>query len=340
MKAVVCEEKHMGSRAVVVVCKDREVARKRFGVTDGRAGLITTRTGRPFFDEKRQPGVEESLLQQLIGAAQKSGLWESLETDWLCLDCEIMPWSVKAQELLVSQYAASGRAGVMTLSPAYEALEDCPQAGLPEFQALKERTLSRLCQVSNFNQAYSRYCWSVQSIQDIRLAPFHILASEGQVHHERDHAWHMDTIRSLCMEPDEHPSLFVTANRIVNLDSESEVAEVTDWWLKLTRYGGEGMVVKPLHFTEKNGTRLIQPAMKCRGPEYLRLIYGPEYLLPENLKRLRYRTTNAKRSLCAREFSLGIEGLKRFVRREPLRRVHECVLGVLALESEPVDPRL
>ena len=40
------------------------------------------------------------------------------------------------------------------------------------------------------------------------------------------------------------------------------------------------------------------------------------------------------------EFALGIEGLERFVRKEPLRRVHECVFGVLALESEPVDPRL
>ncbi len=340
VKAVVCEEKHMGSRAVVVVCKDREMARKRFGVTYGRDGLITTRTGRPFFDEKRQPGVEEALLQQLIGAAQKSGLWESLKTDWLCLDCEIMPWSVKAQELLVSQYAATGRAGVMTLSPAYEALERCPQANLPEFQALKERTLNRLNHVSNFQEAYSRYCWSVRSIQDIRLAPFHILASEGHVHHERDHAWHMEKIEALCKYPEEYPSLFATAYRIVNLDSESEVAATTEWWLKLTRSGGEGMVVKPLQFTERNGTRLIQPAMKCRGPEYLRLIYGPEYLLPENLKRLRYRTTNAKRSLAAREFALGIEGLKRFVGREPLRRVHECVLGVLALESEPVDPRL
>jgi protein phosphatase len=48
----------------------------------------------------------------------------------------------------------------------------------------------------------------------------------------------------------------------------------------------------------------------------------------------------AKRALAAREFALGLEALERFVAHEPLRRVHECVLGVLALESEPVDPRL
>ena len=84
----------------------------------------------------------------------------------------------------------------------------------------------------------------------------------------------------------------------------------------------------------------LQPAVKCRGREYLRIIYGPEYTLPEHLERLRERGVSGKRSLALREFALGIEGLERFVQREPLRRVHECVFGVLALESEPVDPRL
>jgi protein phosphatase len=85
---------------------------------------------------------------------------------------------------------------------------------------------------------------------------------------------------------------------------------------------------------------LLQPAIKCRGREYLRIIYGPEYTLPEHLDRLRERGLSSKRSLALREFALGIEGLERFVQGEPLRRVHECVFGVLALESEPVDPRL
>ena len=80
--------------------------------------------------------------------------------------------------------------------------------------------------------------------------------------------------------------------------------------------------------------------MKCRGREYLRIIYGPEYTAQENLERLRSRGLATKRSLALREFALGVEALERFVRHEPLRRVHECVFGVLALESEPVDPRL
>jgi len=100
------------------------------------------------------------------------------------------------------------------------------------------------------------------------------------------------------------------------------------------------MVVKPLDFVARGRHGIVQPAIKCRGPEYLRIIYGLEYTLPEHLERLRSRGLSVKRSLALREFTLGVEALERFVRREPLRRVHECVFGVLALESEPVDPRL
>jgi PNKP (polynucleotide 5'-kinase/3'-phosphatase) family adenylyltransferase-like protein len=100
------------------------------------------------------------------------------------------------------------------------------------------------------------------------------------------------------------------------------------------------MVVKPMGFVSRGRRGLVQPGVKCRGREYLRIIYGPEYDASENLGRLRSRSLAAKRSLALREFALGIEGLERFVQREPLRRVHECVFGVMALESEPVDPRL
>ena len=134
--------------------------------------------------------------------------------------------------------------------------------------------------------------------------------------------------------------LFTTPHRVVDLADPSSEAEATAWWLELTEKGGEGMVVKPLSFVALGRRGLLQPAVKCRGREYLRIIYGPEYTRPENLERLRARGLNAKRSLALREFALGIEGLERFVRKEPLRRVHECAFGVLALESEPVDPRL
>ncbi|GAB2865003.1 hypothetical protein JOD27_005675 [Lentzea nigeriaca] len=108
------------------------------------------------------------------------------------------------------------------------------------------------------------------------------------------------------------------------------------WWEELTEAGGEGMVVKPL----ANLTRRAQPGVKVRGREYLRIIYGPDYTEPANLARLRKRGLGRKRGLALREYALGIEALERVARGEPLWRVHECVFGVLALESEPVDPRL
>jgi protein phosphatase len=127
---------------------------------------------------------------------------------------------------------------------------------------------------------------------------------------------------------------------VVDLADAASEAAATAWWTELTAAGGEGMVVKPLEFVATGRRGLVQPAVKCRGPEYLRIIYGPEYTEPANLERLRQRGLGAKRSLALREFALGVEALERFVRGEPLRRVHECVFGVLALESEPVDPRL
>lgn len=134
--------------------------------------------------------------------------------------------------------------------------------------------------------------------------------------------------------------MFATPYKIVHLNDEAAVEEATEWWLQLTAGGGEGMVVKPYHFIEKGKKGLIQPAVKVRGKEYLRVIYGPEYDTPANITRLNSRGLSAKRSPALREFSLCIEGLERFVNKEPLRRVHECAFGVLALESEPVDPAL
>jgi protein phosphatase len=192
--------------------------------------------------------------------------------------------------------------------------------------------------------AYREYCWPVESLDDIRLAPFHLLATEGMTHTDKDHIWHMETISKYCVSEDcgenKNSIVIATPYLIVDTMSEDSVAGGVAWWEKLTAEGGEGMVVKPLDFIAEGMKGRVQPAMKCRGAEYLRIIYGPEYLLPENLPRLKSRSLGKKRSLAMREFALGIESLERFCRKEPFYRVHECVFGVLAMESEPVDPRL
>jgi protein phosphatase len=192
--------------------------------------------------------------------------------------------------------------------------------------------------VGQFVAAYRQYCCPVASLTDLKLAPFHLLASEGPVHTDKDHVWHMDTLAKVCREDPE--LLLATSYKVVEVTDPDQVAEGAGWWAKLTGRGGEGMVVKPLDFILRGKRGLAQPAVKCRGREYLRLIYGPDYTADENLSRLRRRGLGHKRPLALGEFALGVEGLERFVHREPLRRVHECVFGVLALESEPVDPRL
>lgn len=341
---VICEEKHMGSRSVVVLCRDAEVARRRFGVVGEDIGVITTRTGRRFFENV---DMEQNLLRRIVAAADKAKLWDELASDWMVLDCELMPWSAKAQDLLRRQYAPVGAAARTSLGYAVENLDKLPPdlATSSNDEALAARTANdflaatqlRLTMADQYVDAYRRYCWSVQSLDDYKLAPFHLLASEGAVHTDKDHVWHMHKLAELA----EHdPVLVATPFRVVDLQDSVSRAAAVEWWEELVGKGGEGMVVKPLSFIARDAKGLLQPALKCRGPEYLRIIYGPEYSREENLARLRQRGLAAKRGLALREFSLGIEALHRFIDRDPLRQVHECVFGVLAFESEPVDPRL
>jgi protein phosphatase len=333
--AVICEEKHMGSRAVVVACRDEDAARRRFGVVGEGTGVVVTRTGRRFFDD---PAVERALLGILGRALERSGAWERLATDWVVLDAELMPWSAKAQGLIRDQYAAVSAAAGGALPETVAAVARAAERGI-DVAPLAARAADRASLAAQYTAAWRRYCWPVAGVTDLRLAPFHVLATQGAVHADKDHRWHMETAAAVCAA-DDSGVLFTTAHRVVDLTDPASEAGATAWWEAVTEQGGEGMVVKPLDFVARGPRGLLQPAVKCRGREYLRIIYGPEYTLPEHLERLRSRGLQAKRSLALREFALGIEGLERFVRGEPLRRVHECVFGVLALESEPVDPRL
>lgn len=324
----------MGSRAVVVVCRDEATAAERFGVDTGETGAISTRTGRPFFDDAART---EGALTRVRAAAERAGLWDELETGWLVLDCELLPWSAKAMPLIQSQYAAVGAAGRAGLEATVAVLEQGAARGLDLFH-LRAATRERLDLVDRYTEAYRRYVWPVDTLADLRLAPFHVLAAESGVFVDRPHDWHLGIVDRLV---DADPDWFRrTERRFVDLSDPAAVTEATDWWESMTAAGGEGMVVKPQSFVAMGPKGLIQPGIKCRGREYLRIIYGPEYTSPSQLARLRSRNLSRKRGLAVREFSLGVEGLERFVAREPLYRVHECAFSVLALESEAVDPRL
>ena len=329
-----CEEKHMGSRAIVVICKDEEVAGQRFGLSGAGPGACYTRTGRRFFDDD---ALEAEFLHRVGSAIAQAGLWDELDTGWMLLDCELMPWSARAQQLLQEQYAAVGAAARVSLDAVVAALERA-SANQVDVGSWLETYQARAQRVARYIDAYRAYCWPVASLDGLKLAPFHLLATEGVVHHGQTHLWHLEMLARLNeADPD---LLHPTAHQLVDLNDERSLREATSWWEEKTGAGGEGMVVKPLDFVAQGPRGLLQPALKCRGREYLRIIYGPEYTTPDHLAQLRQRHLKPKQSLARREFSLGLEALERFVQGEPLRRVHECVFGVLALESERVDPRL
>ncbi|MFJ9580458.1 polynucleotide kinase-phosphatase [Streptomyces sp. NPDC101191] len=336
---VVCEEKHMGSRAVALVCRDADVAAERFGVAaaDGVTGALHTRTGRPFFDDRE---TTEQVLARLRAAIGAAGLWEELDTDWLLLDGELMPWSLKSAGLLRSQYAAVGAASRAVFPGALGALEQAVARGVSGLDELLGRQRERASDAVAFTDAYRRYCWPTEGLEGVRFAPFQVLAARGRslaaVPHDEQLAW-LDRL----VEHDPTGLVQVTRRLVVDPADEKSVAAGVDWWLEMTAAGGEGMVVKPLASVAR-GTdgRVVQPGVKVRGREYLRIIYGPEYTRPDNLERLRNRFLGHKRSLALREYALGLEALDRLAEGEPLWRVHEAVFAVLALESEPVDPRL
>ncbi|MFF4605109.1 polynucleotide kinase-phosphatase [Streptomyces sp. NPDC001339] len=389
VREVVCEEKHMGSRAVALVCRDESAAVERFGVPKGVSGALYTRTGRPFFDD---PQPAERILRRVRECVTEAGLWEELETDWLLLDAELMPWSLKATGLLRKQYAAVGAASGAAFPGVLGALEAAAARGV-EVGPLLDRQRDRAADAAAFTEAYRRYCWRVGAdtpdgamvngaapdgatangaipdgateqaeeqdertaglgeLDGVRLAPFQILAVQGRSLAALPHTDQLALIDRMAAAeaavisragtPD-GPGLLATTRRIiVDTEDEQSVAAGIRWWLELTEAGGEGMVVKPVQALVRQADgRLVQPGVKCRGREYLRIIYGPEYTRPENLRRLRVRHLGHKRSLALREYALGLEALDRLADGEPLWRVHEAVFAVLALESEPVDPRL
>ncbi|MER7015094.1 polynucleotide kinase-phosphatase [Saccharopolyspora sp. NPDC000359] len=326
---VLCEEKHMGSRAVVLVRRDDSAG--RFGIEG--PGVVHTRTGRPFFG----PEQEAELLAGVRAAVTSAGLWDELDSDWLLLDAELMPWSAKAGALITEQYASVGAAAEAVLPPALEALTAAAERGV-EISDLLAKTGARAGNAGAYRDAYRRYCWPTEGLRGVRLAPFQLLATEGRTYHRREHSWHLALADRLVRAD---PEVFAATRRFaVDTTDPASTAAGTAWWEELTGAGGEGMVVKPAANLTRGHRGLAQPGVKVRGREYLRIIYGPDYTEPDNLDRLRQRALGRKRGLATREYALGLEALERLARGEPLWRVHECVFAVLALESEPVDPRL
>lgn len=337
VKEVICQEKHMGSRAVMIICQSAEKARLRFQSDGEELGVVYTRTGRRFFNDAK---LEKEFINRVHDALDQLNWWHEFNTTWFIFDCELMPWNFKAQQLLQEQYGAVGTAAENSLRQVNDLLRQMKEQGKedPALTGLTERYNQYAQNTDRFIETYQRYCWPVQSIRDLKVAPFCLLATESKVHSDKPHEWHM---RELAKLREVDPEIFLaTKYTKVDLNDENSLAKGENFWLDLTANGGEGMVVKPQDYIVKGKKGILQPALKCRGPEYLRIIYGVNYNQADQLERLRQRSVNKKRSLAIKEFALGMEALNRFVDNKPLYQIHECTFGVLALESDPVDPRL
>jgi protein phosphatase len=155
------------------------------------------------------------------------------------------------------QYAAVGAAATAAVPTAIEALERAEQRGVSSAGVL-DRLRAREARAAAFVEAYRRYSWIVESVDDIRVAPFHLLASSGKTYVDQDHVWHMQTLRQLATA---NTKLFVeTAFTEVKLSDPASEEQATKWWEEMTTRGGEGMVVKPKDFIARGKRGLVQPA--------------------------------------------------------------------------------
>lgn len=314
IERLIVQEKHMGSRAVAVICRDEETSRRKFGSTI--PGCIYTRNGRPFFEDASQ------VISELQAGLTRAKFWDRFKTDWVCLDGEILPWTLKADSLLRDHHQELlevGRAELIALETIAKRF-GLENNGSAERQAFKA-----------YENLLSKY--SSERGRALQFAPFHLIATEGRAHTAQTHRWHMDVLRRLS-ESAGVPFL-LTVSRDVRLDSQHDRAGCVSWWEKISKSGGEGVVVKPLHFAPRGRRGAAQPAIKCRGKEHLRMVYGPDYDLPERRRELASRESLVNRRAKFREIvkqaAISLEGVDRFIAGEPIERVAECVRAVLAL---------
>ena len=323
---MIAEKKHMGSRAVIFIAKDESVTKQLLNVES--LGVITTRTGRAFFEPKLQNEMLSVIHKELLA----KNYFEKYETDYVLMDAEILPWNLKAHSLIDTQYANVSEQALMDRQYLLNKLQATTNIDVTNW--VDEYT-DKLKNAARFDAVYKNYCWPTNDIKGIQIAPFHILAHSGESHFDKPHTWHMGMNAFLA----ENSSLFL-ATEYRRIETEQQEEEVISWWKEMTDYGHEGIVIKPLNFIEERKGKLLQPAIKVRGREYLRIIYGMDYTDEAQLQQLKKRNPSRKMRNALLEFKLGVEGIERFIQLESSARVHECVLATLALESETVDPRL
>lgn len=324
--SLIAEKKHMGSRAVIFIAKSKEIAKEL--INSNQLGYITTRTGRAFFEHEQQ----QALLEKIHAELEAANYFECFNTTFVLMDAEILPWNLKAQSLIDEQYETVAENALLDRFKLVKKLQQTEQVDVSDWLAdYSEKLKNAVC----FDAVFKNYCWSTNDLAGIQIAPFHILSHSTGANFHMPHSWHMEMNELLA----KNSSLFIsTEYRIIH--NETDELEVIKWWQEMTENGHEGIVIKPLSFLAYNKGKLLQPAIKVRGREYLRMIYGMDYTNEASLKKLKQRNPSRKMKNALLEFKLGLESISRFINVESSSRVHECTLATLALESDRIDPRL
>ncbi|HYH81631.1 MAG TPA: methyltransferase [Longimicrobium sp.] len=332
VEEVALQELDAGTRVTVVVCRDAEAARNRFGAMEGETGAVYSEGGRPFFATR---AAEEAFMARVRAALEAGGLWDEPATGWVALEGVIGPGVPVMREVNPrlgpppAVYFAVAAAARGALEAAEAELARAVAAGV-DASALLARTQRRAALVAPFAAACRRAFGSTRTPEQLRLAPVRLLASEGAVHADRDPRWHRDRLAPACRAAPH--TLRDLAEVVIDLTDAAAEADATAWWVAALARGDAGIVVHPLQSGRDGDSVPLAPTLQCRGDDALRLVHGPEHVLPEQRERLRGRGIGEDAGRAAREWALSVEALERFVRGEPVARVHECVFAALALK--------
>ena len=297
-----------GTRAVALICRDSESAMKRFGASE--TGCIYSGKARPLLPDSA------TFIDALRSALTRAGFWKRLETDWVCLEGEILPsaWYGKRLE----KYGDILLAG--------EARYDAAASVLKRFDAEERVGPGREC-LRKYRELFESV--SGRDGDSLSFAPHHLIAAENRGFFGMPNSWHIETLNGLARRAG---APFVdTPYRLISLEERTGVEECLALWR-----GCPGIAIKTLPFFPAGKRGAAQPAFLCRNREQLRLVYGPEYDLPENRLRLNGRKSllkrRNKRRKILKQWELALEGVQRFLAREPRGRIQECARRVLALD--------
>ena len=327
-KKLIGELKHMGSRAVILAFESEEKALQYTNQT--KTTIIYSRNGLSFFKGEDELYISNK-IQKLL---KENNYFEKHHTGFVLMDVEILPWNAKGSGLLTNQYLPVLDGNKSLNSKLLENLQ-----GVDGVETLTSSIKINLENVEKYKEQLESYCWD-SNVETIQIAPFHLLAHEGQTYFDQTHEFHLTHFHDLINM--EENDLFVkTPYVLVDLESEESMKEAVDFWIDVTNKGYEGVMFKTETFIEKNKEgETILPMMKIRGKDYLRLIYGINYDSTEYLPVLRNRNISKKRFLHYRQTELSIESVKRFAKGEPFENWHDYILANLCLGNVVTDHRL